>query len=58
MGLGERMSGHQRADVVVSASRIAEKLLCVAAKLTAPQGRENGERGDREGEQGSDLPEG
>lgn len=40
----------QRADTVVSASTIAVKLVCVAAKPPAHQGREDGGReGVREG---------
>lgn len=49
--------GEQRADRVVSASRVAEKLVCMAAKPAAPWGREDGEKGaKREGQGNGDPP--
>lgn len=41
---------------MVSASRVAEKLVCVAAKPTAPWGREDGGRGVKGEEQGNGDP--
>lgn len=41
---------------MVSASRVAEKLVCVAAKPTAPWGREDGGRGAKGEEQGNGDP--
>lgn len=57
------MSGDQRAAMVVSASRITEKLVWAAAKLTAPREERIVRGGDKERERGSGdsprpLPEG
>lgn len=43
--LDKECLGDQRADRVVSVSRIAEKLMCMVSKPTAPRGRADGGRG-------------